>query len=205
MSPRARGRVYSLRLNAPIATTNSGGHFYSLVPPGIGCVRTTQIPRRTLSTTKNQKTRGISMTMGFSTSDDAANAPAERMTGSQAIVRTLEDLGVTDVFGLPGGAILPTYDPLYDSKKVRHILVRHEQAAGHAAQGYAVSSGKTGVCIATSGPGATNLLTAIADANMDSIPWSPSPVRFPPSCSVPTHSRKLTLSAWQCPSPSTPL
>ena len=81
------------------------------------------------------------MTMGFSTSDDAANAPAERMTGSQAIVRTLEDLGVTDVFGLPGGAILPTYDPLYDSKKVRHILVRHEQAAGHAAQGYAVSSG----------------------------------------------------------------
>lgn len=110
------------------------------------------------------------MTMGFSTSDDAANAPAERMTGSQAIVRTLEDLGVTDVFGLPGGAILPTYDPLYDSKKVRHILVRHEQAAGHAAQGYAVSSGKTGVCIATSGPGATNLLTAIADANMDSIP-----------------------------------
>ena len=110
------------------------------------------------------------MTMGFSTSDDAANAPAERMTGSQAIVRTLEDLGVTDVFGLPGGAILPTYDPLYDSKKVRHILVRHEQGAGHAAQGYAVSSGKTGVCIATSGPGATNLLTAIADANMDSIP-----------------------------------
>ena len=110
------------------------------------------------------------MTMGFSTSDDAANAPAERMTGSQAIVRTLEELGVTDVFGLPGGAILPTYDPLYDSKKVRHILVRHEQAAGHAAQGYAVSSGKTGVCIATSGPGATNLLTAIADANMDSIP-----------------------------------
>ena len=110
------------------------------------------------------------MTMGFSTSDDAANAPAERMTGSQAIVRTLEDLGVTDVFGLPGGAILPTYDPLYDSKKVRHILVRHEQGAGHAAQGYAVSSGKTGVCIATSGPGATNLLTAIADANMDSVP-----------------------------------
>jgi len=99
--------------------------------------------------------------MGFSTSDDAANAPAERMTGSQAIVRTLEDLGVTDVFGLPGGAILPTYDPLYDSKKVRHILVRHEQGAGHAAQGYAVSSGKTGVCIATSGPGATNLLTFI--------------------------------------------
>ena len=110
------------------------------------------------------------MTMGFSTSDDAANAPAERMTGSQAIVRTLEDLGVTDVFGLPGGAILPTYDPLYDSKKVRHILVRHVQGAGHAAQGYAVSSGKTGVCIATSGPGATNLLTAIADANMDSVP-----------------------------------
>lgn len=96
--------------------------------------------------------------------------PAERMTGSQAIVRSLEELGVTDVFGLPGGAILPTYDPLLDSQKLRHILVRHEQGAGHAAEGYAVSTGKVGVAIATSGPGATNLLTAIADANMDSVP-----------------------------------
>ena len=85
-------------------------------------------------------------------------------TGAQAIVRSLELLGVTDIFGLPGGAILPTYDPLMDSKQLRHILVRHEQGAGHAAEGYASASGKVGVCIATSGPGATNLVTAIADA-----------------------------------------
>jgi len=94
----------------------------------------------------------------------------EMLTGAQAIVRSLELLGVTDIFGLPGGAILPTYDPLMDSAKIRHILVRHEQGAGHAAEGYASSSGKLGVCIATSGPGATNLVTAIADAHMDSVP-----------------------------------
>ncbi|WP_270241105.1 acetolactate synthase large subunit [Kocuria marina] len=94
----------------------------------------------------------------------------EEMTGSQAIIRSLEQLGVTDVFGLPGGAILPTYDPLLDAEKINHILVRHEQGAGHAAEGYALASGRVGVCIATSGPGATNLVTALADANMDSIP-----------------------------------
>ena len=94
----------------------------------------------------------------------------ETLTGAQAIVRSLELLGVTDIFGLPGGAILPTYDPLMDSTKIRHILVRHEQGAGHAAEGYASASGKLGVCIATSGPGATNLVTAIADAHMDSVP-----------------------------------
>ncbi|MCX6497137.1 MAG: acetolactate synthase large subunit [Rhodoluna sp.] len=95
---------------------------------------------------------------------------SETLTGAQAIVRSLELLGVTDIFGLPGGAILPTYDPLMDSTKIRHILVRHEQGAGHAAEGYASASGKLGVCIATSGPGATNLVTAIADAHMDSVP-----------------------------------
>jgi len=94
----------------------------------------------------------------------------EVLTGAQAIIRSLELLGIEDVFGLPGGAILPTYDPLMDSKKIRHILVRHEQGAGHAAEGYASASGKLGVCIATSGPGATNLVTAIADAHMDSVP-----------------------------------
>ena len=91
-----------------------------------------------------------------------------KMTGAQAIVRSLEELDVTDVFGLPGGAILPTYDPLMDTSRIRHILVRHEQGAGHAAQGYYLATGKTGVAIATSGPGATNLVTAIADAHMDS-------------------------------------
>ncbi len=94
----------------------------------------------------------------------------EVLTGAAAIIRSLEMLGIEDVFGLPGGAILPTYDPLMDSKKIRHILVRHEQGAGHAAEGYASASGRLGVCIATSGPGATNLVTAIADAYMDSVP-----------------------------------
>jgi acetolactate synthase-1/2/3 large subunit len=94
----------------------------------------------------------------------------EVLTGAQAVIRSLELLGIDTVFGLPGGAILPTYDPLMDSKKIRHILVRHEQGAGHAAEGYASASGKLGVCIATSGPGATNLVTAIADAHMDSVP-----------------------------------
>jgi len=93
----------------------------------------------------------------------------QRITGAQGIVKTLEDLGVEVAFGIPGGMILPTYDPLFDSS-IRHILVRHEQGAGHAAVGYAASSGRVGVCIATSGPGATNLVTALADANMDSVP-----------------------------------
>ncbi|PPF58067.1 acetolactate synthase large subunit [Rathayibacter sp. AY1C2] len=95
---------------------------------------------------------------------------AEILTGAQAVVRSLEMLGIEDVFGLPGGAILPVYDPLMDSSKIRHILVRHEQGAGHAAEGYASATGRLGVCIATSGPGATNLVTAIADAYMDSVP-----------------------------------
>ena len=92
------------------------------------------------------------------------------VTGAQALVRSLEAVGADVVFGIPGGAILPAYDPLYDSTKVRHILVRHEQGAGHAAEGYAQATGKVGVCIATSGPGATNLVTPIADAYMDSVP-----------------------------------
>ncbi|ACZ21014.1 acetolactate synthase, large subunit [Sanguibacter keddieii DSM 10542] len=92
------------------------------------------------------------------------------VTGAESIVRSLEAAGVETVFGIPGGAILPTYDPLMDSKKIRHILVRHEQGGGHAASGYAHATGRVGVTMATSGPGATNLVTPIADANMDSIP-----------------------------------
>lgn len=94
----------------------------------------------------------------------------EEMTGAQSIVRSLEEAGAEVVFGIPGGAILPTYDPLMDSQRLRHILVRHEQGGGHAAQGYAHATGRVGVTMATSGPGATNLVTPIADANMDSIP-----------------------------------
>ncbi len=95
---------------------------------------------------------------------------SESLTGAQSLVRSLESVGVEVVFGIPGGAILPAYDPLFDSQTVRHILVRHEQGAGHAAEGYAQATGRVGVCMATSGPGATNLVTPIADAYMDSIP-----------------------------------
>ena len=96
-------------------------------------------------------------------------AMAEEMTGAQSLIHSLERAGVDVMFGIPGGAILPAYDPIYDSK-IRHILVRHEQGAGHAATGYAQATGRVGTCIATSGPGATNLVTPIADAQMDSVP-----------------------------------
>ncbi|HVM28253.1 MAG TPA: acetolactate synthase large subunit [Mycobacteriales bacterium] len=95
---------------------------------------------------------------------------AETLTGAQSLVRSLENVGAEVVFGIPGGAILPAYDPLFDSVKLRHILVRHEQGGGHAAEGYAQATGRVGVCMATSGPGATNLVTPIADAYMDSVP-----------------------------------
>ncbi|MGZ5404828.1 MAG: thiamine pyrophosphate-binding protein, partial [Nocardioides sp.] len=91
------------------------------------------------------------------------------MTGAQSLIRSLEAAGTETIFGIPGGAILPAYDPLMDSS-IRHILVRHEQGAGHAAQGYAAATNRVGVCMATSGPGATNLVTPLADAHMDSVP-----------------------------------
>src|SRR6476660_8877881 len=94
---------------------------------------------------------------------------SEEMTGAQSLIRSLEAASTDTIFGIPGGAILPAYDPLMDSS-IRHILVRHEQGAGHAAQGYAAATGRVGVCMATSGPGATNLVTPIADAHMDSVP-----------------------------------
>ncbi|SDZ42641.1 acetolactate synthase, large subunit [Saccharopolyspora shandongensis] len=95
---------------------------------------------------------------------------AERITGAQALLRSLELAGTEVIFGLPGGAILPAYDALVDSKTLRHVLVRHEQCAGHAARGYAQATGRVGVCLVTSGPGATNLVTPLADAYRDSIP-----------------------------------
>src|SRR5881409_42256 len=100
----------------------------------------------------------------------ASTPSGPTLTGAQALVRSLEAVGADVVFGIPGGAILPAYDPLFDSQAVRHILVRHEQGAGHAAEGYAQATGRVGVCMATSGPGATNLVTPIADAYMDSVP-----------------------------------
>ncbi|MFI1075613.1 acetolactate synthase large subunit [Streptomyces puniciscabiei] len=98
------------------------------------------------------------------------HCPPEQVTGAQSLIRSLEEVGADTVFGIPGGAILPAYDPLMDSTRVRHVLVRHEQGAGHAATGFAQATGKVGVCMATSGPGATNLVTPIADAHMDSVP-----------------------------------
>ena len=103
-------------------------------------------------------------------SSSAATVKPTEMTGAQSLIRALEEAGATDIFGLPGGAILPAYDPIFHSTRLRHILVRHEQGAGHAASGYAHATGRPGVAIVTSGPGATNLVTPIADANMDSIP-----------------------------------
>ncbi|MDT0308265.1 acetolactate synthase large subunit [Streptomyces sp. DSM 44917] len=97
-------------------------------------------------------------------------ATVAQLTGAQSLIRSLEAVGADTVFGIPGGAILPAYDPLMDSTEVRHVLVRHEQGAGHAATGYAQATGRVGVCMATSGPGATNLVTPIADAHMDSVP-----------------------------------
>jgi len=101
--------------------------------------------------------------------EQGGTATGEPVTGAQSLIKSLEAAGTTDIFGIPGGAILPAYDPLMDSS-IRHILVRHEQGAGHAAQGYAAASGRVGVCMATSGPGATNLVTPLADAHMDSVP-----------------------------------
>ncbi len=98
-----------------------------------------------------------------------SNIDNQLLTGAQALVESLERVGVDVMFGIPGGAILPAYDPLFDSS-IRHILVRHEQGAGHAAEGYAMVTGRVGVCIATSGPGATNLVTPIGNAYMDSTP-----------------------------------
>src|SRR3989337_3249233 len=91
------------------------------------------------------------------------------MDGASSMIKSLEAAGAEVVFGIPGGAILPAYDPILESP-IRHILMRHEQGAGHAAEGYAQVTGRAGVCMATSGPGATNLVTPIADAYMDSIP-----------------------------------
>ncbi len=97
--------------------------------------------------------------------------PKKKINGSEAIIRSLIEEGVSTIFGYPGGAIMPVYDALYDFQdQIKHILVRHEQGASHAAEGYAWMTGKPGVCLVTSGPGATNLITGIADAMIDSIP-----------------------------------
>src|ERR1700739_204565 len=104
----------------------------------------------------------------------AAKSPAGRetvsMTGAEMVVRALKDQGVTHIFGYPGGAVLPIYDALFKVEGITHVLVRHEQGAVHAAEGYARSTGKVGCVLVTSGPGATNAVTGLTDALMDSIP-----------------------------------
>ena len=94
----------------------------------------------------------------------------EKMIGAKVLIKALTDCGVEDIFGYPGGAVLPIYDEIFKQKKLKHILVRHEQAAAHAAEGYARSTGKIGAMLVTSGPGATNTITGLMDAMMDSIP-----------------------------------
>src|SRR5690606_37885994 len=94
----------------------------------------------------------------------------QQPTGAEIVIRALPDQGVRHIFGYPGGAVLPIYDAIFQQDVVEHILVRHEQVAAHAAEGYARSTGKAGVLLVTSGPGATNAITGLADAMMDSIP-----------------------------------
>src|SRR6478752_3683690 len=94
----------------------------------------------------------------------------QQMTGAEMVIQALTDQGVTDIFGYPGGAVLPIYDAMFQQDKVRHVLVRHEQGASHMAEGYARSTGRVGVMLVTSGPGATNVITPLQDALMDSIP-----------------------------------
>src|SRR6476620_12529992 len=108
--------------------------------------------------------------MTAATTQIATTQDTRTMTGAQVVIQALVEQGVEVIFGYPGGAVLPLYDALHQQDKLRHILVRHEQAAVHAAEGYARSTGKVGVVLVTSGPGATNTVTGLADALMDSVP-----------------------------------
>lgn len=131
-------------------------------------------PPAPAATPASQEAAEIASDAGKAAAKPATGQPKRiaphQLTGAQAVIRSLEALGVDIIFGIPGGAVLPVYDPLFDSQQLRHVLVRHEQGAGHAASGYAHATGRVGVCMATSGPGATNLVTPLADAQMDSIP-----------------------------------
>src|SRR5215208_6435268 len=163
-SPRTSACRLSKKLNPdalPRLPPGSGGFLLVRGPATAGVTSTTESPPKPKSNGRDVRARRPEM---------SDNDRADELTGAQALVRSLERVGADVVFGIPGGAILPAYDPLFDSEKVRHILVRHEQGAGHAAEGYATATGKVGVCMATSGPGATNLVTPIADAHMDSVP-----------------------------------
>ncbi len=124
------------------------------------------------------------------------------MNGAQWVVHALRAQGVETVFGYPGGAIMPIYDALYDGG-VEHLLCRHEQGAAMAAIGYARATGKTGVCMATSGPGATNLITGLADALLDSVPVVAITGQVALRSSAPMPSRKWMCSVYRWPAPNT--
>ncbi len=124
------------------------------------------------------------------------------LSGARTLLECLAREGVDCIFGYPGGVTLPFYDVLYDHQ-IRHVLVRHEENAAFAAEGYARVTGKVGVCCATSGPGATNLTTGLVDAMMDSIPIVAITGQVPPSSSAATPSRKPIPSASRAPAPST--
>src|SRR4051812_18081083 len=100
----------------------------------------------------------------------ATTPDAEKFVGARIVLKALEEQGVDVVFGYPGGAVLPIYDELFKQNRIRHVLVRHEQGAVHAAEGYARSTGRVGCVLVTSGPGATNAVTGLTDAMMDSVP-----------------------------------
>ena len=120
------------------------------------------------------------------------------MTGAQAIIASLEAEGVDTIFGYPGGQAIKIYDALYDSKKIHHVLARHEQGAAHMADGYARATGKVGVVLVTSGPGATNTVTGIATAFMDSVPMVVITARSRAASSARTPSRRPTSWASRC-------
>ena len=130
-------------------------------------------------------------------------AQAEMLTGAQIVVRALVDQGVEALFGYPGGAVLPIYDALFDEPRLRHVLVRHEQGAAHAAEGYARSTGKPGVVLVTSGPGATNTITGIVDALMDSIPMVVLCGQVPTHLIGSDAFQEATRSASPAPAPNT--
>ena len=110
------------------------------------------------------------------------------MTGAEMVIQALKDQGVDTIFGYPGGAVLPIYDEIIQQDGLEHILVRHEQGAGHAAEGYARSTGKPGIALVTSGPGATNMVTALTDAMLDSIPLG---LHFRPGSNASDRQRRL--------------
>jgi len=155
-------------------------------------VETQTIATQEIGEITDKSAKSSTVTIGKIT-NESVKSPTVEVSGSVALLEALIAEGVDTIFGYPGGAIMPIYDALFDyNDKLNHILVRHEQGGIHAGQGYARTSGKVGVVFATSGPGATNLVTGLADAQIDSTPWYASPGRCLPIYWAPMLSRKRT-------------